>query len=60
MNQRWNGMGRTSANHNDESGSALAGNRNLNTNGLLDELSLWDSVRFVASGGRDLGLGILT
>lgn len=25
---------------------ALVGNRNLNTNGMLGELSLWDSVRF--------------
>lgn len=32
-------MGRT--NCSDGSGYALAGNRNLNTNGMLGELSLW-------------------
>lgn len=44
MSKRWDGMGKTSANCSDVSGYALAGNRNLNTNDMLGELSLWDSV----------------
>ena len=43
MNKRWSGTRGSSASYGGVSGSALAGNGNLNeANGLLDELALWE------------------
>lgn len=43
MNKRWSGTRGSSASYGGVSGSALAGNGNLNAaNGLLDKLTLWE------------------
>lgn len=43
MNKRWSGTRGSSTSYGGVSGSALAGNGNLNAaNGLLDELTLWE------------------
>lgn len=62
MHKRWDEMGRTFANCSDGSGYALAGNRNLNTNGMLGELSLWDgmSIWSISAQNRLKTTGIKT